>query len=74
MIRKIKNAVPRTYFINDLNNSEIIGTVYEKGLLKTNQREFRIEKVIKKKKVINYMSNGKVLIVHLIAGLIRAIW
>ena len=74
VIRKIKNAVPRTYFINDLNNSEIIGTVYEKGLLKTNQREFRIEKVIKKKKVINYMSNGKVLIVHLIAGLIRAIW
>ena len=36
---------------------------------KTNQQEFRIEKVIKKKK--SYMSNGKVMIVHSIAGLIK---
>ena len=28
---------------------EIIGTFYEKGLKKTNQKEFRIEKVIKRK-------------------------
>ena len=36
-------------FINDLNGEEIIGTFYEKELQKSNQQEFRIEKVIKKK-------------------------
>ena len=35
--------------INDLNGEEIIGTFYEKELQKTNQKEFRIEKVIAKK-------------------------
>ena len=70
VIKKVKNTVPWTYFINDLNGDEIIGTFYEKELQKTNQQEFRIEKVIKRK-VINYMSNGKVMIVHLIAGLIK---
>ena len=37
------------YVINDLNGDEIIGTFYEKELQKTNQKEFRIEKVIRKK-------------------------
>ena len=46
---KIKNTVPWTYVINDLNGEEIIGTFYEKELQKTNQKEFRIEKVLKKK-------------------------
>ena len=36
-------------FINDLNGEEIIGTVYEKELQKTNQKVFRIEKVNKRK-------------------------
>ena len=49
LISKIKNTVPWTYAINDLNGEEIIGTFYEKELQKTNQQEFRIEKVIKKK-------------------------
>ena len=49
VISKIKNTVPSTYEINDLNGEEIIGTFYEKELQKTNQKEFRIEKVIKKK-------------------------
>ena len=35
--------------INDLNGEEIMGTFYEKELPKTNQEEFRIEKVIKRK-------------------------
>ena len=55
-----------TYFINDLNGEEI--TFYEKELEKSNQKEFRIEKLMK----INYMLNGKVTINHLIAGLIKA--
>ena len=35
--------------INDLNDEEIKGSFYEKELQKTDQKEFRIEKVIKKK-------------------------
>ena len=65
LIKKAKNTVPWTYVINDLNSEEIIGTFYEKELQKTNQQEFRIEKVIKEK-LINYMSNGKIMVVHLI--------
>ena len=34
---------------------------YEKELQKTDQKDFRIEKVIKKKEM-NYISNGKVII------------
>ena len=37
------------HVINNLNGEEIIGTFYEKELQKTNQKEFRIEKVIKRK-------------------------
>ena len=37
VIKKVKNAVPWTYVINDLNRDEIIGTFYEKELQKTNQ-------------------------------------
>ena len=49
MIKKVKNTVSWTYVINDLSGEEIVGTFYEKELQKTNQQEFRIEKVIKKK-------------------------
>ena len=49
VIKKIKNTVPWTYVINDLNGEEIMGTFYDKELQKTSQEEFRIEKVIKRK-------------------------
>ena len=49
VIKEVKNTVPWTYVINDLNGEEIIGTFYEKELQKTNQKEFRIEKVLKRK-------------------------
>ena len=49
LIKEIKNTVPWTYVINDLNDEESIGTFYENELQKTNQEEFRIEKIIKKK-------------------------
>ena len=48
IIKKIKNTVPWTYVINDLNGEEIIGTFYENELQK-DQKEFRIEKVLTKK-------------------------
>ena len=49
MIKKIKNTLPWTYVFKDLNGEEIVGTFYEKELQKTNQKELRVEKVIKRK-------------------------
>ena len=49
VVSKIKNTVPWTYDINDLNGEEITGTFYEKELQNTNQQECRIEKVISRK-------------------------
>ena len=49
VVKKVRNTVPWTYVINDLMGEEIIGTFYEKELQKTNQKEFRIKKVIKRK-------------------------
>ena len=49
VIKKVKDTVPLSYVMNDLNGDEIIGTFYEKKLQTTNQQEFRIEKVIKRK-------------------------
>ena len=59
VIKKVKNTVPWSYVINDLNGEEITGTFYEKQLQKTSQEEFRIEKVIRRKKDKRYMKwNG----------------
>ena len=49
VIKKYKNTVPCTYFINYLDGEEIIGTFYEKKLQKTNQQKFTTEKEIKRK-------------------------
>ena len=49
VVSKIKNTVPWTYVISDLNGEPITGSFYEKELQKTSQEKFRIEKVIKRK-------------------------
>ena len=49
VVIEIKNTVPWTYEINDLNGEKIVGSFYKKELQKTDQKEFRIEKVIKRK-------------------------
>ena len=49
VISKIKNIAPWTYIISDLNGEKIVRTSYEKELQETNQKEFRREKVIKRK-------------------------
>ena len=49
IIKKVKNTFPWTYVFSDFKGQEIIGTFYEKELKKTNQEEFRIEKLIKRK-------------------------
>ena len=46
VVSRIKDKVPRTYVISDLNGEKIAGSSYEKELQKTNKKEFRIEKVI----------------------------
>ena len=70
IIKKIKNTVPWTYILNDLNGEEIIGTFYENELQKTKQNEFRIEKGIKKKGDKLYVK-WKDMIIHSIVGLIK---
>ena len=49
MIKKIENTAPLTYVIGNLKGEGIVGTFYEKELEKTNQKEFRVEKVINRK-------------------------
>ena len=49
MIKEVENTVPWTYVVNDLNDEEIIGSFNEKELQKTNRKEFRIEKILKRK-------------------------
>ena len=44
-----------TYVITDLNGEKISGSFYEKELKKTNQKEFKIEKVLKRKGVKLYV-------------------
>ena len=46
VIKNIKNTVLWTYDISDLNGETIAGTFYEVELQKTNQTEFRVEKLI----------------------------
>ena len=55
--------------ISDLNGEAITGSFYEKELQNTSQEKFRIEK----EKVVNCMSNGKDMIIHLIVSLIKKI-
>ena len=49
VVKKNKKYVAWTYVISDLNGEKIVGSFYEKEFQKTNQKEFRIEKVIKRK-------------------------
>ena len=49
IVSKIKNTIPWTYVIRDLNGKKINGTFFEKELQKTNQKKFRKEKVLKRK-------------------------
>ena len=43
------------YVISDLKSKEIVGTFYENELQNTNQKEFRIENVMKKKETKIYV-------------------
>ena len=49
VVSGIKNTVPWTYVISELNGELITGTFYEKELKKTSKEKFRIEKILKRK-------------------------
>ena len=49
VITKIRDTVPWTYSISDLNGEPIAGSFYEKELQKTSQEKLGTEKVIKRK-------------------------
>ena len=57
MIKEFKKSVPWTYFVNDTNGEEVVRTFYEKELRKKLKK---LEK-LSRKKVINQMSNAKVM-------------
>ena len=73
MIKKVKNIVPLTYVISDLICKEIFERFCKKELQKTNQKVFRVETEERKsrEKMINYILNGKVMIVLLTVGQIK---
>ena len=66
-----KITLPWTYVISDLNGKEIFRMFYEKELQNTNQKEFRVEKVIKRIGG-NYMLNGRAAITLLTVGLTKS--
>ena len=49
VIKEIKNTVPQTHIIIDLNGEEIVGIFHEKEFQKTYQKGFIVEKVINRK-------------------------
>ena len=50
-IHKIDNSSPVTYILEDLRGEIIEGSFYNEELQKTSQEVFRIEKVLRKKKI-----------------------
>ena len=58
-IHKINNSIPVTYILKDLQGEIIVGSFYDEELQKTSQEVFRIEKVLRKKK-INGVDHGLV--------------
>ena len=58
-IHKINNSSPVTYLLKDLQGEIIEGSFYNEEIQKTSQEVFRIEKVLRKKK-INGIEHGLV--------------
>ena len=51
VIKKVKNILPWTCFVNDFIDDEIVEMFYKKELIKTtDQKGFRVEKGNKKKR------------------------
>ena len=49
VIKEVKTTAPWTYVIGGVKGAEIVKTFYEKQLQKANKKQFRVEKVMKRK-------------------------
>ena len=49
MIKKVKNSVPWAYVVSDIKGKKSMECFTKKNCKKSNQKEFRVEKVIKGK-------------------------
>ena len=61
VITKVKNTVLQTYVASDLNGEKIVDKFYKNELQKINKKEFRVEKVIKRKGIklcVEQISHG----------------
>ena len=65
---KIKNTVSWTYVISGLNDEPIAGGFYEKKNCKKQINKNSEQEKQLKEKMINCMSNGKDMTIHLIVG------
>ena len=68
VVTKIKDTVPWTYQIKNLNDEPVIGTFYEKKGKKTSSENSEQKKYLK---AINYTSSGQDMTIYLIIGLIK---
>ena len=55
VVSKIKNTIAWTYVINDLSDEEIVENFCKRELQETSEKEFRIEKVLKRKGIKLYV-------------------
>ena len=72
VVKKVRNTVPWTYVINDLNVKKLLEHFMKKNCKRLIKKNLGLERWLKEKE-INYTLNGKVTIVFLIAGLIKKI-
>ena len=68
--KKVENTVPWTIVNSDLIGEEIIGMFYKKELQKQIKQSLELKKY-PREVMINYISNGKAIIILFIARLIR---
>ena len=59
VVDEVKKTNPYTYVLKDMNNEPVIGSFYTEELQKSSQKVYRIEEIIKKKK-INGVQHGLV--------------
>ena len=67
LTKEVKNTVSWIYVIEDLHDREIIGTFYENQL----QLRIGVELLINKKRVIDYILRGNIMIICLTTRLIK---
>ena len=67
MIKKVKNTVPWAYIASDLNGKKLLGRFRKTNCKKHIKKNLELKNK-SKEKTINYVLNGKVIIVHFIVG------